>query len=233
MLSEIFESKAGDYESWYSSPRGRRAHESETQLLEWLLQFFPPVRSVLEIGCGTGHFSRWLSGRSLPTIGLDRSARMLAESRKACAGVPLILGDAHRLPVCDNGVDLVLFVTTLEFLTDPAQGVSEAARVARRGLIIVVLNKWSLGALSRRTAPSERDSLLQVARDFSLGALLRIVKKSCGTRLEGIRWQSSLFPNGLYRTLAPLPLGDVIGMALLLKAKPEDDAAMVGSDQNP
>jgi ubiquinone/menaquinone biosynthesis C-methylase UbiE len=151
---------------------------------------------------------------------------MLAECHRISPEVPVVLGDAHRLPIRDNGIDLLLFVTTLEFLTNPEQGISEAIRVARQGVILVVLNKWSLSALGRRMARA-RHPLLRHARDFSLASLLRMAKQIGGTRLKEIRWRSSLYPDGLYRALASIPIGDVIGMALLLEETPEDGYSKV------
>lgn len=57
----IFEEEAPKYEAWYATLRGQRVHRAERALLEWLLAAFPQARSVLEIGCGTGHFTRWFA----------------------------------------------------------------------------------------------------------------------------------------------------------------------------
>ena len=48
---------AARYEDWYSGP-GQRADALEKSLLKGLLADFPGARTVLEVGCGTGHFTR-------------------------------------------------------------------------------------------------------------------------------------------------------------------------------
>jgi ubiquinone/menaquinone biosynthesis C-methylase UbiE len=58
---EIFETAASRYEAWYTTPRGQRTDQAERALLEWLLGQFPNARSILEVGCGTGHFTTWLA----------------------------------------------------------------------------------------------------------------------------------------------------------------------------
>jgi ubiquinone/menaquinone biosynthesis C-methylase UbiE len=50
------------------------------------------LRSVLEIGCGTGHFARWFASRLSFAVGLDRAPAMLAELQKVSRGMPLVLG---------------------------------------------------------------------------------------------------------------------------------------------
>ncbi len=52
------------YEQWYSG-HGRRADRLEKRLLAQLLEDFPGASTVLDVGCGTGHFTRWMASRGL------------------------------------------------------------------------------------------------------------------------------------------------------------------------
>ena len=213
---QIFERAASGYEAWYATARGRRVDLAERALLAWLLASFAGARSALDVGCGTGHFAAWLHRRSIDVIGLDRSPAMLAELRRGHAAIPVVVGDAGRLPVRSGAVDVVLLVTALEFVEDPDAALSEAVRVARQGLVLVLLNRWSLGGLSRRVGPQVRGPILGSARDTSLVALRRAVRVAAGERLRSLRWASSLFPDGLWAARCRVPLGDVIGMAAVL-----------------
>jgi SAM-dependent methyltransferase len=218
---DIFERAAKRYEAWYATPLGQRADAAERALLTRLLGGFPTARSVLEVGCGTGHFTAWLADQGWEVVGLDRAPAMVAEVRRHFPEIPVIVGDAHRLPVREGAVDLVVFVTALEFLEDPVLVLAEAARVACQGLVVVALNRCSLGGLSRRWGPQARQSLLGQARDASVRSLRMMVKAAVGTRLQGIRWASTLFPDGLWRVQAPIPFGEVIGMAARMTGKEE------------
>lgn len=210
-----FEMAAASYEAWYETPRGRRAGRAELALLEALIAKFPGAETLLEVGCGTGHFAGELG---LAVFGLDRSPAMLTELRHRHPGLPVVLGDAHALPFGDAAVDLALFVTTLEFLEHPATALREAVRVSRRGLVLLALNRWSLGGLSRRLGPAGRGALLSQARDVSILSLRALVRTAAGPRLSGLRWTSALWPDGLWAWRAPVPLGDVIGIAARLTA---------------
>ena len=211
-----FERAAASYEAWYETPRGRRAGRAERGLLEALIKEFPGAETLLEVGCGTGHFAGDLGRGGLAVVGLDRSPAMLAELRRRHPGLPAVLGYAHALPFGDAAVDLALFVTTLEFLDHPATALREAVRVSRRGLILLALNRWSLGGLSRRLGPARRGALLGQARDASVLSLRALVRTAAGPRLSGLRWTSALWPDGLWAWRAPVPLGDVIGIAARL-----------------
>lgn len=213
---QIFERAAAGYEAWYATARGRRVDEAERALLAWLLASFAGVHRALDVGCGTGHFAAWLHRRSIDVVGLDRSPAMLAELRRGHPAIPVVVGDAGSLPVRSGAVDVVVLVTALEFVEDLDATLREAVRVARQGLVLVALNRWSLGGLSRRIGPQARRPILGSARDTSLVALRRAVRAAAGRRLRSLRWASSLFPGGLWAARWPVPLGDVIGMAAVL-----------------
>lgn len=213
---ELFEQEASRYEAWYATPRGRRVDQAERALLQWLLAWFPGVRSVLEVGCGTGHFAAWFAGKGLRVVGLERAPAMLAEAHKRHPGIPLVLCDAHRLPFRDGAVDLAVFVTTLEFLDDPEGALAEAIRATRQGIILVVLNRWSVGGFSRRRGPQSRRPLLSQARDVRASELKQVAVQAAGSRSVGIRWANTLFPWPFRGWQSRIPLGDVIGLAMVL-----------------
>jgi len=213
---ELFEHAAPKYAEWYATRRGRRIDQAECGLLARLLRYFPAARTALEIGCGTGHFTHWLTSRAMKGVGMDRSPAMLREMRRRFPDVPAILAEAHCLPFGGAAVDLVVYVTTLEFLDQPARALGEGVRIARQGVILLVLNRWSLGGLSRRWGPQAHQPLLGQAQDFSLATLQRIVKESAERRFREMHWSSVIFPGCPWGVRAPIPLGDVIGLAAVL-----------------
>lgn len=205
---------AAHYEAWYETPAGRRADELEKAVLGWLLQRFPRPGRVLEVGCGTGHFSRWLSDQGLAVMGLDLSAAMLAEAR-TLGGVLLVLGDARRLPFANGAFDLTAFVTTLEFLERPDEALAEALRVARRGVVLGVLNRWSVLGLQRRLAGLFRSTVYDAAHFYGVGELTRLLQAAVGGTAH-IVWRTTLFPRVWPWAQMRLPWGGFIGMALIV-----------------
>lgn len=140
---------AAGYQAWYATS-GRRAFVQETCLLRWLLGRFPQARLVLEVGCGTGQFTRWFEAQGLHATGLDTAAAMLEEAAQLGTR-RCVRGDALALPFADSSFDLAAFITTLEFLSEPPRALTEARRVARQGLILGVINRSSLlGSRYRR-----------------------------------------------------------------------------------
>jgi ubiquinone/menaquinone biosynthesis C-methylase UbiE len=202
---------AGSYEAWYSGP-GRNADRLEKQMLEQLINDFPAARSVLEIGCGTGHFTRWMATQGLTVTGLDSSTAMLAEANRL-GGASFVEGDALALPFANGEFDLTAFITTLEFVNNPELALAEAVRVARYGLVLGVLNRHSLLAARRR---SSGKAIWKSAHFFTVRELKALVMRSCGDRFRSLHWKTTLWPVPFVNSLS-LPWGGFIGMAVRLK----------------
>lgn len=194
------------YEGWYETT-GRRADHLEKALLQWLLSHFPEANTLLEVGCGTGHFTRWFRSQNLQAVGLDASAPMLAEARRL-DGLSYVQGDALALPFPDRGFDIVALITALEFVPDPTLALAEALRVSRFGLILGVLNRQSLlGRQLKRTG----GPVWEAARFFSPAELSRAVRLASEDALA-VDWRTTLWP--LWPGMLPLPWGGFIGMAV-------------------
>jgi SAM-dependent methyltransferase len=206
---------AAHYEAWYEMPEGRRADELEKGVLGWLLQEFSRPGSVLEIGCGTAHFTRWLNDQGLAAVGLDLSAAMLAQAQ-ALDGISLARGDAYRLPFADGAFGLAALITTLEFLEQPQKALAEALRVARCGVVLGVLNRWSLLGLRRRLVGLFRPTVYDAAHFYGVGELKRLVAGSIAGERARVVWRSTLFPRCWPWPQAHLPWGGFIGMAVIV-----------------
>jgi ubiquinone/menaquinone biosynthesis C-methylase UbiE len=199
---------AASYEAWYLTA-GRQADQQEKALLRRLLSGFPAARSILEVGCGTGHFTRWFNDQGLQAVGLDLSRSMLEEAKRLKSPACL-QANALMLPFFVGAFDLVALITTLEFLPDPVQALAEALRVARQGLLLGVLNARSrlVQAYKREGGP-----IWEVAGFFTLGELKRMIWKVAGEK-PTIVWRTILWP--FWPGALSLPWGGFIGMAVRL-----------------
>ena len=136
---------AAEYDAWYHTPRGAWIGETELQLLRRLLR---PERgeSLLDVGCGTGYFTRHFAGETgLRVVGLDPSASWLEFARANGTGTErYCLGTAVSLPFADRSFDLAVSVTALCFVDDARRAVHEILRVTRKRFAIGLLNRHSL-----------------------------------------------------------------------------------------
>jgi SAM-dependent methyltransferase len=151
-----------DAESWVERGRILWAAEEITWGIwgvpESELRLLPEVRGLdaVELGCGTGYVSSWLSRRGARAVGLDNSARQLATARmfqdELGIRFPLVHGDAERAPLRDGSFDVAVSEYGAALWCDPDRWIPEAARVLRPGGRLVFLSRSYLSML---TSPDE------------------------------------------------------------------------------
>jgi SAM-dependent methyltransferase len=142
-----------------------------------------PGAAVLEIGCGTGQFTRHLAGRALNLTAIDIGAAMVQAARRHVADAIV------RFQVCsfedfpDAGpFDLVVSATALHWV-DPSVGLAKAARLLRPG-----------GWLALLTTGERYPEPLQ----GSLRELWVRYSRETGTWADTPAWLTALRENGTF-----------------------------------
>jgi len=126
--------------------RIRSLHAPDTVVEDAVLEILgpKPIRTLLDLGTGTGRMLQLLGPRATRVVGLDASHAMLSVARANLekAGqtrVELRQGDIYAPPFPRDTFDLVIVHQVLHYLDDPARALREAARlVAPGGRILVV-----------------------------------------------------------------------------------------------
>lgn len=143
------------YDAWYDTPRGRWIGEREWEMVRDALSL-QPGDSVLDVGCGTGWFTRHAASAAAHVVGIDIDAAALDFARrKSQPRVDYLQADATALPFPDACFDKVMSVAALCFVPDWPRAVAEVVRVSRQRFAIGLLNSTSwlhLRKASRRSA---------------------------------------------------------------------------------
>jgi len=115
------------------------SHFSKTRAHPWpeiteFVESAPQVERGLDLGCGNGRHAAVLHERADRVLALDASRSLLAEAREQLdpARARLLQGDASRLPLQRDSVDLAVYVATLHHLPTQErrrQSLEELARV--------------------------------------------------------------------------------------------------------
>ncbi len=162
--SELFDQWPKRYDSWFTTPVGELVKKYEADLL---LEMLEPRKedTILDVGCGTGVFTRDILAYGARVVGLDISIPMLLQAAQKASGQPFaaVAGDMSSLPFPDDCFDKVYSMTALEFVVDGAKAVGELNRVARSGATIVLttLNSLSPWAEKRKKKAEQGHSLFQ------------------------------------------------------------------------
>jgi len=195
------EQVAAHYEQWYATAKGAHFDSIEKQMLQAALSVVKNG-SLLEVGCGTGHFARFFADLGFDVAGLDVSVPMLAIARSLGGGIEYIDADAHSLPFATGCFDVVALVSAAEFLEQPMKALEEALRVAKKLVVIGFLNRYSLTAMRRRARGLFKKGLFSAARFYTVGEMMHLIKVAgvkSGTTLEFLRPQASWLNIGRLR----------------------------------
>jgi SAM-dependent methyltransferase len=214
------------YERWLASPTGAYALAQEFRLLEWLTAPWPRRgRSLLEVGCGPGIFLDFFHRGGFDVTGLDKSPVMVQAARERLGDkAECNIGDADHLPYDTDQFDYVALLTVLEFVDDPHLALQEAARVARRAVVVGYLNRFSLYRLS-----ASRHKLISTARWFAPWDMRRAARRALGPApihegsvLAGpaCTWRKGFPFWGLGRLVLPLQVGAYCAFVADLTTEP-------------
>ncbi len=116
-----------------------------------------PLRRVLDLGCGTGHFRSLLQRRypGAEYLGMDLAEGMVAFARAASGGgAAWLVGDAEDLPLAADSIGLVFCNLVLQWCEHPLRLASELARALVPGgsCLVATLGPATLCELRRAWA---------------------------------------------------------------------------------
>ena len=203
---------ADKYDKWYETAEGAMYDRLEKKAVSRYLRQDAQGRKLLEVGCGTGHWSQFFSDCGFAVTGVDVSERMIKIAQgKNIASVAFQIADGHSLPFADNSFDVAAAITTLEFAGNADLVLQEMVRCTRKpsGQLLV----GGLNALARlnRNRQENPESLYAKARLFSPDQLKKLLSKYGKTQLFTVG-----FIPGQKRLLPLSPFIDAVGRFLHL-----------------
>ncbi len=141
-----------------SAERYQRSHASaadpHTVALRYIgaLAEVAGVRSILDVGTGTGRGVRFFIDRGLRALGLDPIPEMLQVGRREydLQADDLALGVGEALPFRDQSFDAAMELGSLHHLPNSERVVREMARVARRAVFLSDDNRFGRGGVPSR-----------------------------------------------------------------------------------
>ena len=104
--------------------------QASPQAVDWLVP--SDCQVAVDVGAGTGLFTRTLVGRAAQVIAVEPDARMRGVLAERSPGVRAVEGSGESIPLPDLAADAV-FVSSAWHWMDPERAVPEIGRVLRDG----------------------------------------------------------------------------------------------------
>jgi ubiquinone/menaquinone biosynthesis C-methylase UbiE len=159
------------------------------------------VAKLLEVGYGSGVFFPELIKHADRLYGADihdRPADVTAVLAKAGISAELVTASAEALPYPDGMFDVVVAVSTFEFVPDVRKGINELARVLAPGGRIVVVTPGQSPILDFGLRMFTGES---AAKDFGDRRKLIVPTLATEMRVERSAYFPFRFPVPVYRAL--------------------------------
>lgn len=90
-------------------------------------------KTVLEIGCGAGRLTNYLTQRGFNVIGFDISRSLIKEGNMRYPYAIKLLASGDNMPFSDSTFDVVLSFDVLEHISDVNGHLSEVRRILKTG----------------------------------------------------------------------------------------------------
>jgi len=181
-----FNNIAESYDQWYSHPVTMKIDEFEKNAISTLLPSPESHPGVLEVGSGTGHWTKWLVNNGYSVTGIDISESMIrSASEKNLDNTRFIQGDFMETDFNEQ-FDITIAITSLEFIPDYRKAIHKMALLTRPGGVIItgVLNSFSYMGLVRRLK-GDKDLVFGNAHFFSWLELKKILSTEGEATLKG------------------------------------------------
>lgn len=95
---------------------------------------------LLDVGCGTGLFSRLASAKGFNVTGVDATAPFIEEAKKRAPSVSFSLSEMEELPFADKSFDVVCGFNSFQYAASTENALIEAKRVlAGNGKLVVMI----------------------------------------------------------------------------------------------
>jgi len=150
---------AKEYDTYYNTEIGKKVNKIEENLIAKLLKEVPKSE-MLELGCGTGHWTNFFTNNGFQVTATDISNEMMNIAKTKSIQTKFIKADSQNIPFPDNSFSVVSSITMLEFVDDQDKVLSEIYRVLKPGgwLILGCLNKFSELGKNKKNDTTFRDA---------------------------------------------------------------------------
>ncbi|MFN2528527.1 MAG: class I SAM-dependent methyltransferase [Candidatus Baltobacteraceae bacterium] len=98
----------------------------------------PEGGSVLDVGCGTGLFSKAARERGLLVTGIDASEVFIERAKRRVEAATFVTGEMEELPFADEMFDAAVGCNAFQYAASPVHALTEARRVVKNGRSVAI-----------------------------------------------------------------------------------------------
>jgi ubiquinone/menaquinone biosynthesis C-methylase UbiE len=160
---------ANKYDSYYQTELGKQIDTIEKEVIAELLTAIPKEK-MLDLGCGTGHWTEFLIKKGFQLTGVDISESMLNIAKDKNLAADFLWANSENLPFEDESFNSIVSITMLEFVENLDKVIQEIYRVLKRGgsMVIGCINADSIIGKNKDTDKVFKNANLLSVSDIEL-----------------------------------------------------------------
>lgn len=183
---------ASAYDEYYQSEFGKQVDAIEKHIIKNLLIELPQG-PLLELGCGTGHWTSFFQEAGFKVIATDVSEAMMEIARQKLPESEILYADVEELPFDDSSFDAITSITMLEFVDDQEKAIKEIYRVLKPGGLFLL---GCLNANSVLGKNKDNDEVFKHAKLFTVDSI-----SAKFTEFERVEINTGVYLNEQYQLL--------------------------------
>lgn len=144
-IRTFFDRRAKHYEKTFSLPLVKRLEQAEVSRILSVAEV--ASKSVLDIGCGYGKFSKlWKERGARLVVGMDFSKNMLEQAKKK-GNCFFLMGDAFKIPFKEGSFDVITCIGVANYYENVDALLEEICRVATEEVILTFPKNSRIGKI--------------------------------------------------------------------------------------
>jgi len=144
-----YEEFAEDYDAWEEI---KTVTQTEEKVLSRLMDVVK-AQDILDVGCGTGRYTKLFEDLGAHIVGMDLSRKMILIAKTKTKMTSYIVADASHLPFKDNIFHIVLSALVLNHIKNLSLFLTEMLRTCRKGGELIMSSVWREGVFEVKEFP--------------------------------------------------------------------------------
>lgn len=219
-IRDYYDTFANVYDTKHGVALHGQAYNFGRHYQPFLDRVVPRQGRILELGCGTGVYTRWMHERGLDVTAMDISSAMIEQARAKCPAAAYFGGNCEDPATAlgsggiGQGFDAVIGINTFSYYPDKAQALANYRALLKPGGRFIIIDMNGSTPFYRVMSWMNKNEMRQWLPEIgqaTKGTLSRLLRDA-GYRVESVD-RFAFIPNGLGKGMVGLlaPVDTLLG----------------------
>ncbi len=211
LIQKYYDRYANVYDDKHGVSMAGQSHNFTLYYEPFLLETIPSGSNVLELGCGSGFYTKWLVDHGCQVTAMDISHNIMECARRRCPDAKYVEGDCENPKAyldqagAPNQFDIILGVNTFSYYPNKADALRCYKQLLSQSgkLVLLDMNGQSpLYRIMRMTGKNEMREWYNEVSESTRSSLSKLVKEA-GMHINRLG-HFAFIPNGVNQSVVSM-----------------------------